>query len=77
MKALIFGVLLLASALALQLQVGTELTLDQAYQLACSGAQGPVRYEAQNLPQGVRLYNDKIELFDNVKALFVGSKKTT
>lgn len=65
MKRLIISVALVSWAVGLQLQIGTQLTLDQAYQLACSNAQGPVTYEAQNLPQGVRLHNDKIELFDS------------
>lgn len=65
MKRLIISVALVSWAISLQLQIGTQLTLDQAYQLACSDAQGPVTYEAQNLPQGVRLHNDKIELFDS------------
>lgn len=33
--------------------------------MACSKATGQVRFEAQNLPPGVRVHNDRIELFDN------------
>jgi hypothetical protein len=60
MKAIIFAVLLLTACFGLELQVTNQLNLVKDFSLACSGAQGPVTYQASNLPQGVRLYNDKI-----------------
>ena len=69
MKTILFAVLLITTSFGLQLQIATQLNLDQAYSLTCSGAQGQVTYQADNLPQGVRLSNDKIELFgDNYAA---------
>lgn len=68
MKAILISVLLVTASMAIKLEVGAQVDLSRPLSLACSGAQGSVSYEAQNLPQGVRLYNDKIELFDNNKA---------
>jgi hypothetical protein len=60
MKVTIFTILLLTASFGLELQVTSQLDLDKPYALACSGAQGHVTYQAYNLPQGVRLNNDKI-----------------
>lgn len=68
MKTILIATLLLTACFGLELKVGAQLNLDKAYSLACSGAQGAITYQASNLPQGVRLYNDKIELFDNKQA---------
>ncbi len=69
MKTIILATLILSVALGLKLQLGTQIDLsNSAVALACTGATGPVTYQAQNLPSGVRLYNDKIELFDNSNA---------
>ena len=68
MKAILISLLLVSAALTLKLEVGAQVDLSSPLALECSGAQGQVSYEAHNLPQGVRLYNDKIELFDNNNA---------
>ena len=43
-KVAIFTILLLTSSLGLELQVVSQLHLDQSYSLVCSGAQGQVTY---------------------------------
>lgn len=68
MKSILISLLLLTASLSFKLEIGAQITLDQAYQLSCAGAQGPVSYQASNLPAGVRLNNNKIEVFDNSKA---------
>jgi hypothetical protein len=50
MKTIILTVLLIIASFGLQLQIATQLNLDQAYSLACSGAQGQVTYQVDNLP---------------------------
>jgi hypothetical protein len=59
-KTIIITLLVLTTGFGLELQVETQIYLGQTYSLSCSDARGQVSYHADNLPQGVRLRNDRI-----------------
>lgn len=69
MKSVFFltFLLLLNCSFSLKLQVGQQITLQQAYELACIEAQGQVQYQADNLPAGVRLDGNRITVYDHSK----------
>ena len=62
MKKFILCFTLLALTLGLQLQVDPRLVLEDSYQLHCANAQGSVTYQVQNLPSGVILKGNQIQI---------------
>ena len=64
MKKLLFFLLGLALVMALDLKIQTKIDLDNPYKLHCIDAHGRVVYFATNLPEGVRLAGDTIEIYD-------------
>ena len=51
----------------LRLQIEPKISLVNSYELACSGAKGQVSYQATNLPAGVSLIGNRIEIVDSSK----------
>ena len=64
---LIFTFLLLTLTISLRLKVKSPLTLQKNYQLECEGAEGSVEYHADNLPKGVRINGDKLEVSNSAE----------
>ena len=64
MNKVVITVLLCSLAFSFKLKVGSTVTLNEAYQLHCEDAEGPVHYHADNLPKGVRLHGDRLEIYD-------------
>ena len=65
MKSVIVCLIFLAFVSALELQVDPRLVLENTYQLQCINAQGKVTYQIQNLPKGITLNDNVLQINSN------------
>lgn len=64
MKKVLISLIFIGLCVSFNLKLTSPLVLDDQYELTCEDAVGEVRYAAHNLPQGVRLAGNTIEIYD-------------
>lgn len=65
MKQFLLAIILIHAATSCKLNLGAQVNLVDNVLINCQGAQNHVTYGVQNLPSGVRLHNNRLEVFDN------------
>lgn len=65
MKKVIICLIFFGLCVSFNLQLTSPLTIKGSHELKCEDAVGKVHYEAHNLPKGVRLTGNIIEIYDD------------
>ena len=62
MLRVLLALILIVASICFNLKVGSQINLSDSYQLSCNGGNGHIYYSAKNLPNGVKLIDDKLEI---------------